>query len=399
MSLREAASELEPDLVRLRRAIHAEPELGLRVPRTRDKVLAELAGLPLEISTGVRADSVTAVLRGPRPGPVVLLRADMDALPLTERGPAGQVSAVPGRMHACGHDLHTAMLAGAARLLGRRRDDLPGNVIFMFQPGEEGQGGARIMIDEGVLDAAGARPAAAYALHVVSAGLPRGVVMTRSGRMMASCDVFEVVVRGVGGHGALWRLARDPVPALCDLVSAFRAVGAGHGERDPVAVTVGSVRAGASPNVIAEEARFSGTIRTLSERTRSAVRDRLAALTRNVAAAHGVGAALEFTAEYPMTVNDCRETRFLRSVVREALGAERFVAAAGPSLVSEDFSFVLEEVPGTIAILGACPPDRDPARAPYNHAPDAAFAESVLADGAALYAELALRRLTGPRTL
>src|SRR5690242_19447596 len=173
-------------LTTLRRALHREPELGLDLPLTQAKVLAELDDLPLEISTGTALSSVTAVLRGGRPGPAVLLRGDMDALPVTEESGLDYASQVPGRMHACGHDLHTAALAGAARMLAERRDELAGDVVFMFQPGEEGSGGAHLMIEEGVLEAAGERVVAAYAMHVMSGGFPLGVIGTRAGTMLSA---------------------------------------------------------------------------------------------------------------------------------------------------------------------------------------------------------------------
>ena len=274
MAVRDDAEAIAPDLVRLRRAIHREPEIGLHLPATQAKVLAALDGLPLEVTVGSALSSVTAVLRGGGPavggpaGPVVLLRGDMDALPVTERTGLDYASRTSGAMHACGHDLHTAMLAGAARLLAARQRDLPGTVVFMFQPGEEGQAGARHMIEEGVLDAAGQRPAAAYALHVMSAELPGDVVFmfqpgeegwdgaglmvaegvleaagrpvaaaygmhvlssmiprsmfaTRPGPLMAASDGMTVVVRGEGGHGSAPHRSRDPITAAAEMVTAL----------------------------------------------------------------------------------------------------------------------------------------------------------------------------------
>jgi len=179
--VRDEAVAIAPELTRLRRALHAEPEIGLDLPRTQRKVLDALEGLPLEITLGEGLSSVTAVLRGSKAGPTVLLRGDMDALPVTERTSVPYASTIDGVMHACGHDLHTAMLAGAARLLSARQGEIAGNVIFMFQPGEEGPGGARIMVSEGVLDVAGERPVAAYALHVASGLLPFGLLASRAG--------------------------------------------------------------------------------------------------------------------------------------------------------------------------------------------------------------------------
>src|SRR5690606_33566020 len=218
---RAAAAAIQDDLVRLRRSLHREPELGLELPLTQAKVLGALRGLPVEVATGTALSSVTAVLRGGRPGPAVLLRGDMDALPVHEETGLEYASRFPGRMHACGHDLHTAVLVGAVRLLAERRAELPGDVVFMFQPGEEDGGGARLMIDEGVLDAAGARPAAAYALHVGSAGRRGGVFACRGGTAMASADRLSVEVHGRGGHGSAPHTALDPVPAACEMVTAL----------------------------------------------------------------------------------------------------------------------------------------------------------------------------------
>src|SRR5580700_4215134 len=228
------AEAIAGDLRQLRRAIHREPEIGNDLPRTQEKVLAALDGLPLEVTTGTGLSSVTAVLRGGQPGPAVLLRGDMDALPITERTGLDYASAVTGVMHACGHDLHTAMLAGAARLLSARQAELPGNVIFMFQPGEEGQAGAAHMITEGVLDAAGGRPVAAYALHAASAQFPPGMFATRPGSMMAAADILDVTVRGHGGHASQPHLAQDPIPAACEMVTALQTVTRRFDVFDPV---------------------------------------------------------------------------------------------------------------------------------------------------------------------
>ncbi|MBW8487166.1 M20 metallopeptidase family protein [Actinomadura parmotrematis] len=393
-SLRDAAAGMRDDLVRLRRDVHREPEIGLDLPRTQEKVLRALDDLPLEITTGRRLTSVTAVLRGGRPGPAVLLRGDMDALPVTERGDADLVSGVPGVMHACGHDLHTAMLAGAARLLADRRESLPGDVVFMFQPGEEGHHGARFMIEEGVLDAAGERPVAAYALHVISAGLPSGLFTTRGGPMMAAADRLRVAVRGAGGHGALPHLAKDPLPAACEMVIALQTMVTREFDPfDPVVLTVGTFNAGTGDNVIPEEVRFAGTVRSFSDAAHLKLKDRAVEVVRGIAAAHGLRVEVEYAQDFPVTVNDAAEAAFAGDTAGELFGPDRFFVAPQPLPASEDFSFIGGHVPSAFVSLGACPPDRDPATAALNHSPDAAFDEAVLPDGAALLAELAERRL------
>ena len=394
-AIRDDAAAISGDLADLRHSIHAEPEIGLDLPKTQRKVLVALEGLPLEVSTGQGLSSVTAVLRGGRPGKTVLLRGDMDALPVTERTGVPYASQIPGAMHACGHDLHTAMLAGAARLLSARQAELAGSVIFMFQPGEEGNGGARIMIDEGVLDAAGQRPAAAFALHVASSVLPLGLVASRPGTAMAAADTLHVTVRGRGGHGSQPHLADDPIPAACEIVTTLQTMVTRRFDVfDPVVLTVGSFHAGTTDNVIPDDASFVATVRTFSPAARDRVKDASLRLVRQLAAAHGLEADAEFVDGYPVTVNDGSAFEFAERTTRELLGDGNFFAAPFPLTGSEDFSYVLEQVPGAFLMIGACPRGADPGTAPYNHSPEAAFDDAILADGTALYAELALRTLT-----
>ena len=392
--LREDAARISGELAELRRAIHREPEIGLDLPRTQAKVLAALDGLPLDIATGQALSSVTAVLRAARPGPAVLLRGDMDALPVEEHTGLPYASRADGIMHACGHDLHTAMLAGAARLLSARRAELAGDVIFMFQPGEEGSGGAKLMISEGVLDAAGARPVAAFGLHVVSSLLPLGMFSTRSGTLMAAADSLQVTVRGRGGHGSQPHLAADPVPAACEIVTALQTlVTRKFDVFDPVVITVGSIHAGTASNVIPDEARIEATVRSFSPPTRERVMAAALRLVADIASAHGLSATARFVDSYPVTVNDDAEAAFAEQVMAGLFGGQRFVRTPNPVPGSEDFSFVLEQVPGAFVMLGACPPDTDPVTAAFNHSAEAVFDDSVLADGTTLLAELALSRL------
>ena len=392
--LREQAAEIGAELTDLRRSIHAEPEVGLDLPATRRKVVDALHGLPVEVSLGRELSSVTAVLRGGKPGPAVLLRADMDALPLTERSGVLYASTIPGAMHACGHDLHTAMLVGAARLLSARRDELAGTVVFMFQPGEEAEGGARIMIEEGILDAAGSRPVAAYALHVASSLLPLGLVASRAGALMAAADTLSVTVHGRGGHGSQPHHAADPVPAACEIVLALQALVTRRFDVfDPVVVTVGTFHAGTADNVIPDEAEFRATVRTFSPAARVAVQEAAPRLARDIATAHGLTATANYLDGYPVTVNDAAELANAEQATADVLGSGRFITLPNAIPGSEDFSYVLDRVPGAFLMLGATPPDVDAATAPFNHSSEAVFDDSVLPDGAALYAGLALRRL------
>ena len=282
-----------PDAVALRRAIHAEPEIGLHCPRTADKVKAALAGLPLTLHEGTRTTGFVAVLNGGAGGNgrTVLLRGDHDALPMTEATGLDYASTIPGAMHACGHDAHTAMLVGAAKALSTRRDELPGTVVFMFQPGEEGHHGAREMIADRLLDAA--RPDGAFALHV-SPNMGAGTVVTRSGPLLASTDTLNITVRGRGGHAAMPHESVDPIPVACEIVLALNTMIARTVPVvDPAVLTMTQIHGGSSHNIIPDEVVLMGTLRTLSEATRTKTRASALRIAEQVAAAHGCAADRE----------------------------------------------------------------------------------------------------------
>ena len=372
----DVARRIGPQLVALRRRLHGIPELGLHLPDTQEVVLDALTGLDLEVRVGESLSSVVAVLRGRarahEPRPVVLLRGDMDALPVTEDVDVEYASTRPGLMHACGHDLHVAALVGAARVLDELRDELAGDVVLMFQPGEEGPGGAEPMIREGVLDAAGRRADAAYTVHVYSADHPRGVWFGRPGPLMAAADEVHVVVRGLGGHGSAPERTRDPVPVACEVVLAFQtAVTRQFSVWDPVVLTVGRVAAGTKDNIIPDDAHVDATL------------------------AHGMTAEVTIGNGYPVTVNDVVEFAFARGVVTDLFGEERWADMENPEAGSEDMAFVLDAVPGAYLNVSACAvPDPDDAE--DNHSPRAAFDDSVVPDVAGALAELALRRSRRP---
>jgi len=393
-SIPDEAAAIAADIAELRHDIHREPEIGIDLPRTQGKVLDALAGLPLKITKGQELSSVTAVLYGGKPGPTVLLRGDMDALPVTEATGVPYASKIDGSMHACGHDLHTAMLAGAARLLSARQAEIAGNVIFMFQPGEEGQGGAQIMIREGVLDAAGERPVAAYGLHVVSDRERAGVFSTRPGPMMAATDTLHVTVRGRGGHASRPHASADPIPAACEMVMALQTMATRRFDIfDPVVVTVGTFHAGTASNVIPDEAAFEATVRSFSAGARRVLEEETVRIVSHIAQGHNLVADVRWEPSYPVTVNHATEAAFARQCAADLFGGERAATLANPVPGAEDFSYVLQEVPGAFVFLGACPPGTDPATAPSNHSARAMFDDSVLSDGTALLSELALRRL------
>ena len=390
---------IHDDLRGIRRAMHRHPEIGLDLPRTQELVLGALDGLAMETTLGERTTSVTGVLRGgsasgDRERPVVLLRADMDALPVQELADVEYRSQVDHAMHACGHDLHTAMLVGAARLLEARRGDLPGDVVLMFQPGEEGWAGARVMIEEGVLDAAGRRVDAAYGMHVFSAMARHGTFVTKAGPMLAAADDFTVTIKGTGGHGSAPHAALDPVPAAAELVSALQvAATRTFDAHDPVVVTVGVLRAGTRRNIIPDEAHLEATVRSFSTANRDRAQEVFPRVARGVAAAHGLDVEVVYTRDYPVTVNDKDETEFAGTVIEDLFGERRHLRWPRPLSASEDFSFVLEQVPGTFVGLAAPPEGADLLTAEFNHSPRAVFDDGVLADGAAVYAALAIARL------
>ncbi|MGJ3192006.1 amidohydrolase [Paenarthrobacter nitroguajacolicus] len=399
MTIAADAKELRDDIVRLRHDLHREPEIGLQLPRTQEKVLQALDGLPYEITLGKETTSVTAVLRGgaahaSAEKPVVLLRADMDGLPVQESTGVDYTSRVDGAMHACGHDLHTSMLAGAATLLAERRNQLAGDVILMFQPGEEGFDGASYMIKEGVLDAAGRRADTAYGMHVFSSLEPHGQFVTKPGVMLSSSDGLVVTVLGAGGHGSAPHSAKDPVTAAAEMVTALQVmVTRQFNMFDPVVLTVGVLHAGTKRNVIPETARIEATIRTFSEESRRKMMEAVPRLLHGIAAAHGLEADVHYQEEYPLTINDEDQTTTAEKVIAGMFGESRHTRMATPLSGSEDFSRVLAEVPGTFVGLSAVAPGADHTTSPFNHSPYAMFDDGVLTDGAALYAELAVSRI------
>lgn len=399
MTITADAKDLQDDLVRLRHDLHRQPEIGLHLPRTQEKVLKALDGLPFEVTLGKETTSVTAVLRGGSPSagaqpPAVLLRADMDGLPVQEKTGVDFTSQADGAMHACGHDLHTTMLAGAATLLAEKRNQLQGDVVLMFQPGEEGCDGASYMIREGVLDAAGPRVQAAYGMHVFSSLEPHGTFCTKPGVMLSASDGLEVTVLGAGGHGSAPHSAKDPVTVAAEMVTALQVmVTRQFNMFDPVVLSVGVLHAGTKRNIIPESARIEATIRTFSEASRLKMMDAVPRLLKGIAAAHGVEVAVDYLQEYPLTITSEDETHTAEKVITKLFGERRLSRWATPLSGSEDFSRVLAEVPGTFVGLSAVAPGADHSASPFNHSPYATFDDAVLADGAALYAELAISRL------
>jgi hippurate hydrolase len=396
----EHASELLDDAVDLRRRLHLHPELGNDLPRTTDAVLAALDGLPLEITRHETTTGIAATLEGAKPGPTILLRGDMDALPMPEDSGVDFSSTIDEVMHACGHDLHTAMLAGAAHLLSDRRDEIAGRVLFMFQPGEEGHHGAKFMLEEGLLDVPALSDGsespvdAAFALHVTSL-LPTGFVSTRGGPVMASADTVRIEITGKGGHASSPHYALDPIPVACEIVQSLQTmVTRSIDVFDPAVVTVGRISAGTTSNVIPETAVIDATIRTVGERTRSKVHEGIQRVADGIAAAHGCECDVALNIGYPVTTNDDAYAEHSLALARDVVGSDQVFALPNPIMGAEDFSYVLQQVPGAMMFLGATPHDRDALTAAPNHSNRVYYDEEAMTSGIALYSTAALRHLT-----
>jgi len=390
-ALIEAARGLAPDIVALRRAIHAEPELGLDCPMTMAKVRDALADLPLEWRSGPSTSGAVATLTGGKPGERrVLLRGDMDALPMEEKTGLDFASRIEGRMHACGHDTHTAMLAGAARMLCERRDEIAGTVDFMFQPGEEGHHGARFMLDDGLIDPL---PDAAFALHVMP-NAEHGVLAGKPGPLMAAADQFTITVKGRGGHASMPHDCADPVPAAAAIVAALQAmVTRRFDAASAVVVTVTQIHTGTAHNVIPDEAMLAGTIRTLSPGHRERAHALLAETAAETARAYGVAAECAITPGFPVTICDARAVTLGEKVARAIGGDGGWRDLAAPIMGAEDFAYVLEKVPGAMFFLGVAPEGDDWSACCAIHSPRMHVDETALPTGAAMLAGCALEFL------
>lgn len=377
--------------VALRRSIHQEPELGLDTPKTLAKVKRALAGMPLEWKSGPSCTGAVAVLRGARPGRTVLLRGDMDALPMSESTGLDFGSRISGAMHACGHDAHTAMLASAAQVLCGKREELAGTVLFMFQPGEEGFHGAKKMIDDGLLD--DPAPEAAFALHIFP-NVASGAFTGRSGPLLAANDEVLVTVRGKGGHASMPYLAVDPIPVACEIVTALQTYITRRIDIfDPVVLTFGKIAAGTTDNVIPETATLLGTVRTLSEQSRAAMHAGIAQVATHIAQAHGCEAHVDIEHGFPVTVCDARAAALAEGAVVAAFGSDAWIPMRAPLMGAEDFSYVLQRTPGAMLFLGVCPPGVATESACPCHSNRMVLDEAALARGVAGLCAMAERFL------
>jgi len=390
-SFKRAADALQPKLVAWRRDFHMHPELGFEEVRTAGIVADHLRGLGLEVSTGVGKTGVVAMVEPDavaENAPTVMLRFDMDALPILEANDVPYRSTVDGVMHACGHDGHTAVGMGVAQVLTSIRNDLPGRVKLVFQPAEEGLGGAQAMIADGALE--GPKPAAAFGLHLWSR-MSLDQIVVQEGPLMAGADKIHLVVHGVGGHGAMPHETVDAVVVASEIVLAWQTiVSRTVSPTEPAVVTVGSFHAGSAANVIAGRAELSGSIRSFSIETRDLLVRRLREIAEGICAAHNARSEFTFTAGVLPTINSAAGAALMRDVAASLVGAEQ-VGTITPAMVGEDMSEFLMRAPGCYVLVGANDPD-GPLNSPH-HSPTFDFDERMLSTGVALLAATAVEYL------
>ncbi|MBD5635903.1 MAG: amidohydrolase [Candidatus Eremiobacteraeota bacterium] len=345
----ELSANLIAEVIATRRDLHAHPELGFEEVRTARIVAERLRDLGYDVYDGIAITGVVGVLRGTRPGRTVMLRADMDALPLAEETDRDYASRNAGKMHACGHDGHVAMLLGAARAIAERKEDLAGTIVLCFQPAEEGLGGAKQMVEEGMLERFGVERA--YGLHLFS-GLATGLLGFREGPFYASSDSLEIRIDGFGGHGAAPHLSIDPILVAAEFVASVQKVVSRQIDpMEPAVVTIGAFHGGTTHNVIPSSVTLLGTVRAFDHEVRSAMAERIERVLRGVCEASGATYAFEYLWRYPVTSNDAEQTRYVRALAERTLGPERTIESE-KHMGAEDFSFFAERVPASYFVLG-----------------------------------------------
>jgi amidohydrolase len=364
------------EAVATRRDLHRHPELGFAEVRTAAIVASRLRELALEVHTGIATTGVIGVLRGAKPGRTILLRADMDALPMPDEKDVDYRSTVAGVMHACGHDGHVATLLAAASLIADRRDELAGTIVFCFQPAEEGLGGARVMVDEGVIERFG-----------YIGNIPTGVVATRPGPLMASADSFDITITGHGGHGSAPHLTIDPVAAAAQTIVALNQIVARRTDPvQPAMVSVCAVHAGSTYNVIPSTAHLKGTIRSFDEALRATLQTQVREVSMHACATAGASAEFALLNDgFPVTANDADQAAYVRTLAASVLGAEHSHETP-PILGAEDFSFFAQRVPACFFFVGS---NGGPATAFMNHHGKFDLDERALASGIAMMHALA----------
>ena len=382
MNVRALLSNATPELVALRRDLHAHPELGLSEVRTSEVIARELTALGYTVTRGLAETGLVATLSNGSGARAVGIRADIDALPIVEETGLAYASRTPGLMHACGHDGHTAMLLGAARAIAERRN-FDGTVHLIFQPAEENFGGARIMVEEGLFDRFPCD--AVFALHN-DPDVPFGTFVFRDGPIMAAVDECRITVNGLGGHGAEPQATADPIVAGASIVMALQTIVSRNiHPMDPSVVTVGAFNAGAASNVIPARAELVIGVRSFDPAVRDELERRIRQIAEGQAAGYGMSATIDYLRSYDATINHPAETAFLRDLAVRFAGAEQVTEMARPSMGSEDFAYMLKERPGSYFFLGARASEAD---RPLHH-PGYDFNDDLLPVGAAFWTEVA----------
>ena len=390
-----SANQILPGVIDLRRKIHANPELGNQLPETTAAVLNELSDLGLEIRASKETTSLIATLKGEGDGPRILLRGDMDALPMPEDNDLSFASRNANKMHACGHDAHTAMLVGAARLLHENKEHVNGTVDFFFQTGEEGYYGAKVVLDEGMFEAPYS-PDAIFALHITPL-MDSGKFTGRPGPILAAADTWKIKVTGKGGHASMPHDALDPIPVACEIVQALQHMVVSRiNAFNPVVLTTTKIEAGTTSNVIPESVDMLGTLRSTSERSRAKAHEGIKRIATQIAMAHEMEAEVELSLGYPVTVNHPDFVDFARGTLEQLFGEGAYIPMKTPMMGAEDFSYLLERWPGAMFFLGVKPDD--PSLAAPCHSNRMILNEESMAYGIAAHAAIAMNNLNQPET-
>ena len=390
-----SANQILPGVIDLRRKIHANPELGNQLPETTAAVLNELSDLGLEIRASKETTSLIATLKGEGDGPRILLRGDMDALPMPEDNDLSFASRNANKMHACGHDAHTAMLVGAARLLHENKEHVNGSVDFFFQTGEEGYYGAKVVLDEGMFEAPYS-PDAIFALHITPL-MDSGKFTGRPGPILAAADTWKIKVTGKGGHASMPHDALDPIPVACEIVQALQHMVVSRiNAFNPVVLTTTKIEAGTTSNVIPESVDMLGTLRSTSERSRAKAHEGIKRIATQIAMAHEMEAEVELSLGYPVTVNHPDFVDFARETLEQLFGEGAYIPMKTPMMGAEDFSYLLERWPGAMFFLGVKPDD--PSLAAPCHSNRMILNEESMAYGIAAHAAIAMSYLNQPET-
>ncbi|MCX7545122.1 amidohydrolase [Marinicella gelatinilytica] len=397
--LNTSIDNIEPKLIEWRRHLHANPELSNREVKTAEYIAKHLKSLGLEVQTGIAYNGVVGILKGDKPGPVLALRADTDALPVTEQVDVPFASKVTteyrgeevGVMHACGHDAHVAILMAAAEVFANNKADLAGTLMFIFQPAEEGvpqgeEGGAELMLKEGLFDKI--KPEAVFGLHVW-AGLPTGVIAYRPGPMMAAVDEFGIKVKGRQTHGSRPWGGIDPITTSAQIINSVQTIIARRTDitQAPAVVSFGAIKGGIRNNIIPDEVEMIGTIRNFNMDTRDNIHNQLEQITTHVAHANGAEVEFNIYPGYPVTINNPDLSERMNASLESVFGADN-VIDSGLITGAEDFSYLAQEVPGLFFFLGISPPDSDYKNAPSNHSPLFFIDEDALLNGVRAFVQL-----------